>query len=218
METNNKILDWPSFEKWLSFPGEQIKKVFRWGKFLKRSKRQNTLEHTLQQTLLTVIALFIENPEQAKKDPFFMVTACALLHDFGERTKRNKKIKKWAFDDAATEKVGNNGEKIQNGERKRVYDFLDKLPLAEPAKSQTISFLIDCYEIQYDLDTELGKYFNLLERLGYFLHAIDECRAGNTEYKEVFISSDYKRVYSSKFKSITSILKPYLEEIKNYLK
>jgi len=216
MKPTNNISLWPSFEKWLAFPGEQIKKVFRWGKFLRRTKKQSTLEHTLQQTLLTIMAIFIENPEAARSSAPFMITVCAILHDFGERPKRKKTSKKWNFDDAATDKVGNNGEKIQERERKKLYNFVDKVPLTEPTKSEVITFLIDCYEIQY-LDTELGKYFNSLERLGYCLHALDECRAGNLEYAKVFLDNHKELLSrSQKFKSISTIYQPYMDEIKSY--
>ncbi|MBU1039388.1 hypothetical protein KKC17_04175 [Patescibacteria group bacterium] len=195
---NNKT----SLEKWLNLPIKKLKTVLRWGDFKNHKQRENTLEHTVKQTLITIIAIIIEYGEKATKDPFFLLVVSALIHDFGERPKR-KANKKFGYDQSVEEKNNGDKEAIQNTEKKIMYAYLDSLPISNPEiKDLIIDFFIEAYELQYE-QTDLGKYFNSLEKLGYITHAIDECLEQNTEYSKV-LRDHYVDLseYSKKFKSI----------------
>ncbi|MFZ5390922.1 MAG: YfbR-like 5'-deoxynucleotidase [Patescibacteria group bacterium] len=209
-EYNNKT----SLEKWLNLPIKKLKTVLRWGDFKNHKQKENTLEHTIKQTLLTIVAIIIEYGEKATNDPFFILVTAALIHDFGERPK-GKINKKTGYDRSVEEKNNGDKESMQNEERKIMYNYLDSLPITDSQiKDLIIDFFIKAYELQYDLDNPLGKYFNSLEKIGYITHAIDECLEKNTEYSKV-LQDHYTELleYSKKFKSINFLF----SENKNYI-
>lgn len=209
-----------SLQNWLRAPVLQIKEVWRWGRFKMHSYIQNTLDHTVEQTLLTIIALILEIKIDERVNPF-AITVAALIHDFGERPRRKfKKMnnRKWRYDICVPDKIAN-AETLQDIERKRVYDYFDRLPIIEPYKSQIIDFLVASYEIQYETKTLNGEFFNILEQLGYILHAYKEYMQHHYyEYDEVFRNNHYSVVAAcKKFRSIKIIYSPYIDEIEKAL-
>lgn len=209
-------------QTWLRFPIKHMKSVLRWGRFKMHSISQDVLQHTYEQTLLTITALIIEASEDERIKPF-AVTVCAIVHDLGERPKRKKrkpKSKQWRYDIAVTDKATNsNPEALRDIERKVVYDYFDRLPIAEKYKSLVIDFLVSAYEIQYETKNINGEFFNILEQLGYILHAYEEyMKHKYYEYDEVFQNNHYNvSAACKKFKSIKVIYEPYIDEIEKAL-
>ena len=209
-----------SLQNWLRSPVIQMKSVLRWGRFKMHSILQSTLDHTVEQTLLTILAVIIEVQIDERINPFAL-TVSALLHDFGERPKRRlrrRKSKKWRYDVSVPDKTVNT-ETLRDIERKRVYDYFDRLPIVEPFKSQIIDFLVSTYEIQYEQKTINGEFFNILEQLGYVLHAYKEyMQHSYYEYDEVFVNNHYNVVKAcNTFKSIKILYSPYIDEIEKAL-
>jgi len=204
--TNKKA--YPLLQDWLQFPGVMMSKTKRWGHFKPQTQKQTVLRHTLEQILTTILALAIEWANDNKFSPLYFLTA-ATTHDFGERGK---------YDDDYITKNGANKAKIIARERNRVYKFFERLPLPEPEKSCIVSFLKNTYELQYQSDKD-GRFFNILEKLGYFSFALKQYRAGRKNFKKV-IRSHHQELLKAckKYKSIKILYEPYLSEIKNILK
>lgn len=196
-----------NLQQWILSALARAQQTKHWGKFQKRYRMQNVLQHTLEQTILTDLVCIVQNYFGQPVNTALMLRA-ALTHDLGEKGAPNH-LGEGNFDSPWTTKQSATGVSIDEEERVRFLSWLQELPLpttfANVAKDIVAEYTC-AYELQHQRDTREGRLFNALERVGYVLHMLEEVDNGNVEYA-IDIPKHVKDIneYSKEFISIRII-------------
>ncbi|MFH1429970.1 MAG: YfbR-like 5'-deoxynucleotidase [Candidatus Uhrbacteria bacterium] len=184
-----------------------MKSVTRWKPYPNRGRQdEDVCEHTVQQTMLVQLLLVLER-EYGNMDGLDgeRLLGCALMHDMGEgligdvswMVKQDPRI----------------GPLLEEKEREA---FDEQIVSAVP---EAVGIeLRGRFDIQHELDTRAGRFFNASEFLGYVLRAVFELQSGDEQLaREVFIHQYFTLLdYGKEFASIARFcadLAPIVEPV-----
>lgn len=187
-----------AFARFLSSAPDMLRKVRRWTHYpsLPEAERETVETHSLVSVWLAGAMLAIERKSGRHQLNDARILLAASVHDLGEGH----------MGDVAY--AVKNHPLVREGLRKLEYEIVFDLLKVLPDTIKDV--FLDAYAVEGERESLDGRFFNVIERIGYVYYAYSQVKLGRMEFLDVLERHhDPLLALSTEFESVRVLYEPF---------